>query len=224
MSVRSASPKSWSPVTISGRGAGRLHTTAGHPDTAHLRHVVLTDNVVLRAVAAPIILEDITLHDSSLELFAAGSRIDGIDAVGSNAFPFLVGPDPWPTLILHSGTSLRNAHIEQSLGDGVVVNGDDVSIDGCTITTSAQHGIRVLAGAPVVRSCNIVANAGDGIHNAGSGQVDAVLNWWGDAMGPLGPAGDGIHGNVLYEPFLAAPAAGAAGGKDADRNLFTWRR
>jgi hypothetical protein len=212
------------PVTISGRGVGRLRTTAGHADTAHLRHVVLTDNVILRAVDAPMILENITLHDSSLDLVAAGSRIDGIDAVGSNAFPFLVGPDPWPALVLHSGTSLRNARIEQSLVDGIVVEGDDVSIDTCTITTSAQHGIRVLAGAPVIRSCNIVANSGDGIHNAGSGQADAVLNWWGDEMGPLGPDGDGVHGNVLYDPFLAAPAAGAGGGKYADRNPLTWRR
>jgi len=214
------------PVTIRG-GAARLHTIAGHADTAYLRHVVFRDHIVLRADSAPVILEDITLHDSSFELVAAGSRIDGIDAVRSNGirpYGFGPGPDPWPTLILHSGTSLRNAHIEQSLGDGIVVDGDDVSIDGCTITTSAQHGIRVLAGAPVVRSCNIVANAGDGIHNAGSGQVDAVLNWWGDAMGPLGPDGDGVHGNILYDPFLAGPAAGAGGGKDADRNLLTRRR
>lgn len=59
--------------------------------------------------------------------------------------------------------------------------------------------------------CNIVANEGDGIHNAGAGQVDAVLNWWGDAAGPLGPAGDGFFGSVRYDPFLLAPAA--AGGQ-----------
>jgi hypothetical protein len=196
------------PVTIRG-GAGRVHTTAGHADTAYLRHVVIRDDVVVRADSAPLMLEDITLLDSSLELFAAGSRIDRLDAVGSNGLALFLysGPDPRPTLVLHTGTSLRNARIEQSLVDGVVVDGDDVSIDGCTITTSAQHGIRVLAGAPHIRSCNIVANAGDGIHNAGSGQVDAVLNWWGDATGPLGPDGDGVHGNVVYEPFLAAPVA-----------------
>jgi hypothetical protein len=194
------------PVTIRGWDAGRIHTIAGHADTAYLRHVVIRDDVVLRADSAPLIIEDSMLLDSSLELFASGSHIDGLDAVGSNGLGLLyLGPDPRPTLVLHSGTSLRNARIEQSLVDGVVVDGDDVSIDGCTVTTSAQHGIRVLAGAPAIRSCNFIANAGDGIHNAGSAQVDAVLNWWGDAMGPLGPDGDGVHGNVVYDPSSPRP-------------------
>ena len=109
--------------------------------------------------------------------------------------------------MLHSGASLSNARIEQSLVDGIVVEGDDVSIQGCTITTSAQHGIHVTAGAPLIRSCNIADNSGDGIHNVGAGEVDALLNWWGDAAGPLGPEGDGVFGSVLYDPFLLAPAA-----------------
>lgn len=203
------------PVTIFGASAGRLHMLPGHADTAYLRHVVLRDDVVLRADSAPVIIEHIALHDSSLELFAAGSRIDGLDAVRSNGRHrlFTGGPDPRPTVVLHAGTSLRNAHIEQSLVDGIVVDGDDVSIEGCTVTTSAQHGIRVLGGASVIRSCNLVANAGDGVHNAGTAPVDAMLNWWGDATGPLGPDGDGVHGNVVYHPFLTAPAPTAAGGR-----------
>jgi hypothetical protein len=35
--------------------------------------------------------------------------------------------------------------------------------------------------------------------------VDARDNWWGDPAGPLGPGGDGVAGNVVYEPWRSEP-------------------
>lgn len=63
---------------------------------------------------------------------------------------------------------------------------------------------------------NIVGNTGTGVYgvyNGGTGTLDAVNNWWGDASGPThagnpGGSGDAVSDNVDYDPWLGAEVVG----------------
>jgi len=199
------------PAIIHGDGV-QMHSRVVSADTARIRHAILHD-VVIRADAAPIVFEDVRTIDASLDLFAAGSRVDGLHSTGSFERPWITAADPdAPAAVtLGAGTSMQRAHVAQARRDGVLINGADVTISGCTSTGNVRHGIQVTDGAPVIRDCNLFANDGMGVSNAGTGSVDAVQNWWGDAGGPLGPSGDGFEGAVQFVPFLTAPAPFACG-------------
>ncbi len=76
-----------------------------------------------------------------------------------------------------------------------------------TIRDNLISGIRLrpdtLSGN--VRYNNIFGNAEWGINNEGAEDVDAILNWWGDASGPSdeGPGtGDAVSENVEFDPWL----------------------
>lgn len=56
-----------------------------------------------------------------------------------------------------------------------------------------------------IHNCNLANNLGAGVHNLSATPADLTGNWWGDAGGPFGPAGDGVTGAVTYSPWLAAP-------------------
>jgi PKD repeat protein len=60
----------------------------------------------------------------------------------------------------------------------------------------------------VFRCNNFEGNEPYGLENAGTGEADAELNWWGDDSGPDGSgpgSGDAVSSNVDYEPWLVAP-------------------
>jgi hypothetical protein len=104
------------------------------------------------------------------------------------------------------GVRLENTIVRNAKSTAIAIDASSVVIDGCEASGSAADGIRVLSGSGVqIHNCNLFGNAGFGLNNLGPSQVDATLNWWGDPAGPYAPNGDGVSGNVLFEPQLIAP-------------------
>jgi hypothetical protein len=62
-----------------------------------------------------------------------------------------------------------------------------------------------------INDCNIHGNAGVGLRNLAAAPVDARNNWWGDPLGPDGPDGDGIAGNIEFQPFRVQPVETESG-------------
>ena len=92
------------------------------------------------------------------------------------------------------------------------------TITGNTITNNvlADSGIHIDAAVNAdnvkVHFNNIEGNQTYGVYNGGTGTLDAINNWWGDASGPEDPAayevtgyqayGDKVSANVDFEPWL----------------------
>lgn len=81
------------------------------------------------------------------------------------------------------------------------------ALEQCELTGSSSHGLVVDANVVTVTGCAISSNGGNGIHNPNpaSYTVNARGNWWGDAAGPLGAAGDGVSAGVDAAQPLATP-------------------
>ncbi|MGB2800397.1 MAG: choice-of-anchor U domain-containing protein, partial [Dehalococcoidia bacterium] len=115
--------------------------------------------------------------------------------------------------------SLYGATITDNL---LLDNGHGIYLEGCD-TTDVQHndilhnqgladsGVHFDAnctGTNTVNYNNIVANAGYGVCNEGSEEVDAENNWWGNTSGPddddgvIDGTGDAISTNVDADPWL----------------------
>lgn len=64
-----------------------------------------------------------------------------------------------------------------------------------------------LIGSAVLRFCRITGNNSGVINSRSAVDIDATLNWWGDAGGPSGQGpgtGDSITNFVLYAPFFTS--------------------
>lgn len=175
-------------------------------DTARIRNARVS-GAVITADSSAMVFEDVELSQASLHLLAVGSHIEGLIAEGSAArltsWPYETS-DP-AAVVLGPGTAMRRAIIRNATADAVRIRGDALIRD-CTIAESGGHGVRVEAGLLSLRRCNIFSNTGTGVSNGAASMVDAVDNWWGDAAGPFGPAGDGVQGDVQFTPWLTAPA------------------
>lgn len=113
------------------------------------------------------------------------------------------------------GTASRvmNIIVEDALGPAFILL-SDVRVSGCTVRNNAFYGIivRESATGATISSCTFESNRNAGVWNVGPAPLDARFNWWGDPAGPNGVNGDGVQGNVLYEPWLdAPPVAGPVG-------------
>jgi hypothetical protein len=112
-----------------------------------------------------------------------------------------------------TGVSIFSARVIRSTGVGVRVDrsAKDWRLQQCELTGSGSHGLLAETGAVSVSACAISANAGNGIQNASptTTLVNARGNWWGDAAGPLGAAGDGVSAGVdASQPLPAPPVLG----------------
>jgi uncharacterized repeat protein (TIGR01451 family) len=93
-----------------------------------------------------------------------------------------------------------------------------VSATSCTIERSRQSGVHLTASPPppLFSGNRLQSNTGHGLLHAGSGLLDARHNWWGAPSGPLHPTlnpggqGNRVSDNVLFDPWLTAPAAAGA--------------
>lgn len=132
-----------------------------------------------------------------------------------------------------STATLEDATISGNQQDGVHLSGGQSVIEGNDISGNTGNGVSLKRGEASLSYNGIHANGADGVllkracetlltqnnlfDNGGFGvnaprrckeaPVSAESNWWGDAEGPKGPAGDGVHGDVDYTPWLTAPNA-----------------
>lgn len=112
-------------------------------------------------------------------------------------------------LMLADNTRVEHTIIRGSIANGVSIWGSNVLLADCEVSGSRFDAIRVVSGAPVltniqVRNCILENSTDAGINSTGTqpSLVDARFNWWGDAAGPFGPAGDSVSANVDYSSFL----------------------
>lgn len=92
--------------------------------------------------------------------------------------------------------------IQHSASDALSV-GTGTIVERCAIHDNERHGVSVGVGGDVtIRNCAFENNGGAGVASVSDTTVDARFNWWGDPMGPFGPAGDGVLGSVDYSEHL----------------------
>jgi hypothetical protein len=115
--------------------------------------------------------------------------------------------------------TMHRVRIEGSAGVGVLVewfpasSTPKLTASECDVSEGLDDGFLVqYSGHVTISGCNIRDNAGKGVRNkppdAWSTPIspaDARDNWWGDPAGPHGPAGDGVDGEVLFEPWRTSP-------------------
>jgi hypothetical protein len=107
-------------------------------------------------------------------------------------------------VILRTGFSADGLRVRRALSLGVSILAAG-QVSNCEVVESGGDGVQVRSAGVRITNCNIVGNAGVGVHNFHAEPVDARGNWWGDPAGPFGPNGTGVSGNVLYEPWLSEP-------------------
>jgi hypothetical protein len=222
--IAGATDGPWSPVRLALRAGTALEGVPGGPitfldleisiqgdvaDTTRIRHVHLERSAVLTttrqgisATTSPIVLEEVRVRDGRVELTSAGSRIERLFALGG------VSDTTATVRLAGAGIVARNLEVRQAPGPGVALDANDILLDGCRVSEGLADGVRIPGGVGIrIRACNLLDNAGAGVANSGTDEVDARENWWGDPEGPFGPSGDGAIGPVEFTPWLAAPAA-----------------
>lgn len=198
------------PVTM-GYGAFLFEGSPG--DTSRLEHVRFRSVRLESLEQHPLVLRQARLDSGSVRLRAAGSGIfDSVLDTGGHASPHRES-DSFPLLLLGApGVRLEGSVVRDSRHDGVVVDAADVRLSGCQISGSGRDGIRLrVATGFAVHDCNLMDNAGAGVHNITTTSADARFNWWGDPAGPTGPEGDGVVGPVDTSEFRTEPVEGGGG-------------
>jgi hypothetical protein len=109
--------------------------------------------------------------------------------------------------------SVFSARVTRSTGTAVRVHqlAGPWALQQCELTGSSSHGLVLDANSATVSGCSIQDNGGNGVHNTNPAiyTVNARGNWWGDATGPLGAAGDGVSAGVdAAQPLAAKPVLG----------------
>jgi hypothetical protein len=163
----------------------RIENTNSPAVFALYDHPVIIDSAVIRQTG------------SAAWLFSSASRISRtrVDTTfGGGA-----------ALALNNGVTMESTLIRGSSGPGLAAWA--ANVQGCEIRESAGRGIEVFVSGLEVHGCNLVDNGGEGIFANDWYTGDVEGNWWGDAAGPAGPAGDGVTGAGLdYTPWLTSPA------------------
>ena len=119
--------------------------------------------------------------------------------------------------IINSSPSVKGNTITMNSagghGGGIYTSYASPVIDSCLISFNIGDGIYCCdPSSPAVYSCDIMGNNGYGIRNVDSGiLVNAESNWWGDASGPYHPTlnpsglGDTVSDFVDFDPWLYNP-------------------
>lgn len=110
-----------------------------------------------------------------------------------------------PAVSLGSNALIESTRIRASAGPGLVIGGPQVVVVSCDVRDGDDDGIQLFS--PInIRRCNMVNNRGVGLRDMINGStVSATGNWWGSARGPLSEGGDGVAGQVAYNPWRTAP-------------------
>ena len=162
----------------------RIEGTVGVAVMSHHPHPVVIDSTVFRQ------------NGAAAWLMSTRSRISR-----SRVDTTLIDD---PAVVLNGGATLESTLIRGSAGDGLWITPFGGIVQSCEIRESARVGIRLFT-STTIRNCNLVNNAGAGLHRDGGSTAYAEDNWWGSTSGPTGPGGDGVLGPVDYTPWLTAP-------------------
>ena len=114
-------------------------------------------------------------------------------------------------LTIFSSPSIVRSQICNNASCGVSGYHTSPIIDSCTISDNDGDGISFGINYyenPQIHYSNITGNAGYGIMNNTGFTVSAEFNWWGHPSGPggVGPGtGDEVSVNVSYTPWLTSP-------------------
>jgi hypothetical protein len=152
-------------------------------------HTVEIDSAVFRNVATVLV--------ASTNSRISRSRVDTTTWAG-----FSFGE----TVVLGANARIESTLIRGSAGAGLGVYSASAQVVSCEIRNSAGAGIVLHTGA-AVHDCNLTGNGGPGISNLTATTADVTNNWWGDAVGPTGPNGDGVSGPLNYTPWRTTPFA-----------------
>jgi hypothetical protein len=137
----------------------------------------------------------------------AHTRLDGVALTTGTAGLVMdaVMADGGSVSLDGPGARLTNSRLRGAM---LRIRAEDIEVATCTITGNDGAGILAEVAEGVrVRDCNLQGNVGPGLRNTAQTTLDARDNWWGDPAGPHGPAGDGVEGDVLFEPWKTEPVA-----------------
>jgi hypothetical protein len=157
------------------------------PDTSRISHTRL-EGVRLHAripfdlqpadVRSFLILEDVLSAGGDIHLAAPGVRLNRV--------------------------ALSGVHLDAAAA--LTISAPDIAVTRCDVAGTDRVGIIADTARDVrIADCNFHGNSGAGVRNLAADVLDARHNWWGHAAGPEGPAGDGVAGNVLFQPFRTQP-------------------
>jgi len=199
------------PITLT-----RLLLTGARRDTTRLTHLRIVRSDELAGLpqiavepARTVFIDSLHAGDStSVTIRSSGSRL--ANSMFQRALS-IHGADPRVAALTLGapGIIVENTAFRDTRGVAVRMEGGPIILRNCEISGSSSDGVQVSTHAVGVKitNCNIEQNAGAGVSSTSQSPVDAMQNWWGDPAGPLGPAGDGIAGNVEYSGHLPARIA-----------------
>ncbi|HHH79986.1 MAG TPA: hypothetical protein ENL13_03695 [Thermoplasmatales archaeon] len=122
----------------------------------------------------------------------------------------LTGGQAYSNVSIVSNT-IRNFTYGVRVGTSTDVGSSLTAVIGSNTLTNNDVGIWVRYGANLTNSVhknNIYGNLNYGLQNDGTTEVNATLNWWGDASGPYNSTvnptglGDNVTGNVNFSDWL----------------------
>ncbi|MBP8291248.1 MAG: right-handed parallel beta-helix repeat-containing protein [Caldilineaceae bacterium] len=161
-------------------------------------------------------------------LYALGTAMEPIVFKGATQTPGW-----WTGIEANNRATLVLNHCEISYGGGSAATSLNIrwglsggapaaNIQNCAIHHSSKKGVHfdfnnfANTTPPIFRYNNLYDNADEAVTNWNAPPLDARDNYWGDPTGPFhvkqnpGGLGDGVGDNVLFYPWLTAPATGEA--------------
>ena len=122
-------------------------------------------------------------------------------------------PDLFGALrIDNSSPSVEQCTFFQNKKGLVTLTGAAVMVDSSDFAGN-EVGLSKEGGTIEVHQSNFEDNISYGVENLTTADLDATLNWWGDASGPFHPTanpggqGDAVTDHVLFDPWLNQPVA-----------------
>jgi len=175
-------------------------------------------NEIYDTVGAALVLQSITSHAAPLLVVGNNVHDSANDAlwIDSSSNILVQGND-----FIDSATGIFVSAYSDGWYEGIAnqpFDTQDVRILYNIITGNGPYGgvaIYDAFPATIDINYNVITGNSIGVNNwVGGGDVNAILNWWGDVNGPSGAgtgAGDSVSANVIFSPWLGINPDGDAG-------------
>jgi len=159
--------------------------TTNGPSNINIQNNAI-QNVEEYAITINDLSSNVTIDGNSITNMLAAQRTDGHIGVAIG----IGGSAPGPSNVditdntLNTGLTGDGSTTDAGVGIGMEFAPTGVTITGNDITGNSE-GIAVKSTtSPTVHFNNIYGNSIYGVHNYGTGSLDATNNWWGDDSGP----------------------------------------